>query len=407
MTARRPWFTVSGMFDTIHIDSQVLQYYSALQPKCHYYPEVPPLFTSFGERHFIDSAKRSNAALIPRSLVLRIDIPEDAGDGERFVEQLLREMELVAPLFDDDRDVERLQCRDAPDRLDPEVLERLVDSIARRFHLLDPSRREFLIDFGMTQVDPARITASRALGASRVDSVVTFGLATQSPERFASHLQALLDRRPESIALYDGALVRWRGKPPEVQDARTRLLMLEMGVNRLVSSGYLHAGKGRFTLTDGEPGVHGNDVVGFGPGALSQFGDSISENATGSRHWQDLLDLGRVPVARGAILDLSDRLRAYVLRCLLYEGSLRFVTLRQRFDVEFETAFAAELDELRQLEAQKLVAIDEDRIDVTSHGRYLWHIIAACFDDGLRPTYRAAERIEPHAEEDQRGDIAE
>ena len=71
----------------------------------HHLDAVRPyacLSTAFDEPAWRDEAGRSNAEPIPRSLLLRIEQP---GDSER----LLREIALVAPHFDRDRDAVALQ----------------------------------------------------------------------------------------------------------------------------------------------------------------------------------------------------------------------------------------------------------------------------------------------------------
>jgi len=395
------------MSGKIRFDSRLLRRYAKLKPFQYCHPVVPLPGGDFGERQYRDCAKRSNAALIPKPIFLYAHVPAGAGTDDHAVEQLLRETELVAPLFDYDRDVVRLQCSGAPDRLNRRSLARLVESLARHFHLTDPARWDFLIDLDRTNAAAARITASRAAGARNVEVALTFGLAREAPDAFVSALQALVDAHPDGIHLYDGALKPGGQGSVAAVDAATRLSMLERAVNLLISRGYHYTGNGQFQLRAGGARPFDVDLVGIGPGARSHFGDGISENIADTRRWQGALDARRLPVARGVCLELDDRLRADVLKNLLCAGKVDIAAVERRFGIAFDARFADLLDALRPLEAENLVRISDGHIAVTSQGRYLWHIIADCFESKQRCLRPAVNTAECHVEESQRGDIAQ
>ncbi|MDH4030377.1 MAG: coproporphyrinogen III oxidase, partial [Chromatiales bacterium] len=72
---------------------------------------------------------------------------------------------------------------------------------------------------------------------------------------------------------------------------------------------------------------------------------------------------------------------------LMCQDVVNMAALGQRFDIDFGSHFAAELDALRPLQADGLVEVTEDEIRVSARGRFLLRPIAMAFD-----AYLPAER---------------
>src|SRR3546814_13912018 len=99
---------------------------SDLRPGPRYtsYPTAPQFAASFGEAQFREVARASNEDPIPRRLSLYVHVPfcvspcfycgcnriitRDHGRGATYLHRLEREITLVAPFFDRDRDVIQL-----------------------------------------------------------------------------------------------------------------------------------------------------------------------------------------------------------------------------------------------------------------------------------------------------------
>lgn len=387
-------------------DLPLLQHYAALEPRERGYPEVPPLLAGFGEREYRYHALRSNAELIPRPIRVHARVPGGAGTGERCVERLLREIELVAPLFDDDRDVAGLCLEGEADRLAREPLGWLTASIARRFHVVGPVRWDYCIAV-QTAADIDRIAACRSAGARHVHAGLTFGLAPQTSNEFASLLQTVIGARPERISIDDGALCS-HGEPSlPALGAMERLSTLERADVQLRAAAYRHAGEGRYDLESHAVTRAPGDRIGLGPGATSRIGDGVAANADCIREWQVALDAGRLPVARGVALDFDDRVRADVLRRLLRQGELDTAAIEERFGVAFDSVFTDALSRLRLLESDGLVRICGQRIVATSRGHCLWRILAGCFDRDRHPDQRDRKDVHHHAGTDERGNSAQ
>lgn len=345
--------------------------YATLEPRGPTYPEVPELCATFGDRDYRRHIGRGNDELIPRPISLVLHVPGDPGSSERFTEQLLREIALLAPLFDRDRDVAELRWTGASDRLDEKLNERVLDSIKRHFH----------------------VTA-----AATVVCQVIFGSVRQSPDSLRHALQTAGKTCPDSIDLVDGALLWPRESAFPVMDGRQRLALLEHGVRQLQDMGYSHSYKDRFVLAGSGDRSFEFDQVGIGPGAISFTGGGVCQNAPCLGDWESLLNLQRLPVARGRSLTRTERRRAELLGVLLRGGNVELEAIEQCF-----AAVPDCLEKLRRLEACGLLTKEGERLAASSRGRYLWRILAQCFDPGFKQSERAVHGGGPDVEGRQRG----
>jgi oxygen-independent coproporphyrinogen-3 oxidase len=127
-----------------------------------------------------------------------------------------------------------------------------------------------------------------------------------------------------------------------------------------------------------------SDLVGMGVSSISHIGDSYSQNARDLPHWQQALDEGRLPIWRGMRLSNDDVIRADLIQSLMCQGEVPIAALERRYGIDFGQYFQASLEQLVPLEADGLVVVRPDRIQVTPRGRLLLRIIAMCFDRYLQ-----------------------
>jgi oxygen-independent coproporphyrinogen-3 oxidase len=79
-------------------------------------------------------------------------------------------------------------------------------------------------------------------------------------------------------------------------------------------------------------------------------------------------------------LSADDRLRRDIITEIMCQFSLRFDAMEAAYGIRFETAFASELARLKSLEADGLVEVRDDGIDVLPAGRLLVRNVAMIFD---------------------------
>src|SRR6187401_2298794 len=109
---------------TLQFDAATLHRYDRPGPRYTSYPTAPHFDAEFTEKMLREHIAHSNAWPLPRQLSLYVHVPfcfspcfycgcnriitRDVRRGAPYVERLVREAEMVAPLFDRDRDVVQL-----------------------------------------------------------------------------------------------------------------------------------------------------------------------------------------------------------------------------------------------------------------------------------------------------------
>jgi oxygen-independent coproporphyrinogen-3 oxidase len=440
-------------------DAELLRRYDKPGPRYTSYPTAPRFAAGFGEAQLREVARRSNAEPIPRALSLYAHIPfcfspcfycgcnrvitRDRTRGDAYLARLVREIALVAPLFDRDREVVQLHLGGGtPNFLAAGQLGELMETFQRHFHFAPPARRDFSIEIDPRCVGASDIEALAFMGfnraslgvqdfdravqeaVNRIQSVeetlavieacrqhgfrsvnvdLIYGLPAQTPEGFGRTLDTVVAARPDRLAIYGYAHLPQMFKAQrQIRDEllptpEDKLGLLQLAIERLTAAGYRYIGMDHFALPEDELSVaqeqgtlHRNfmgytthadtDLVGVGVSAISHVGDSYSQNPRDLPGWEAAIDAGRLPTWRGMLLDADDVLRADLIQQLMCHGRIDKRALEDRHGIDFDEYFAAERARLPALAADGLVEEDADCIRATSRGRLLLRIIAACFD---------------------------
>ena len=122
------------------------------------------------------------------------------------------------------------------------------------------------------------------------------------------------------------------------------------------------------------------DLIGLGMSAIGHVGDSFSQNVKDLGVYTAMLDRGQSPIERGYTMSDDDRLRAKVIQEVMCHGKLDFKAISDRFDIDFDAYFAAEIPRLQVLDKDGLIELESDKLRVTDRGRLLLRPIAMVFD---------------------------
>jgi oxygen-independent coproporphyrinogen-3 oxidase len=349
---------------------------------------------------------------------------QELGGGE-----LLSQLHLGGgtPTFLHDGEIERLMAalraafRFVPGaELSIEVDPRTVD--ARRLERL--ARQGFnRISFGVQDVDlqvqqaihrvqPVELVrdlmqAARAVGFGSINADLIYGLPRQTPETFARTVSQVAALRPDRIALYAYAHLPERFKPQrrivpsELPAAQARLAMLSGAIAGFLAHGYAYIGMDHFALP-GDPlavakrqgRLHRNfqgystqpdcDLVALGVSAIGRMGATYSQNAKTLPEYHDAIRHGRFATVRGIELTRDDVLRRAVIMALMCQGRVDFDALELAHMVNPQTHFALELERLNDFQAEGLVEMDDEAIQVTATGWFFVRGIAMTFDRYLQ-----------------------
>jgi len=450
-------------------DIAVVRRYEGIGPRYTSYPTAPQFRDDFGEAQLRRSIWRSNVLAEPRQLSLYVHVPycvspcfycacnrrisRDPARGEEYIERLLQEVRLTAPLFDKRREVIQLHLGGGtPNFLSQPQLARLVASLAAGFRFSRAAERDFSIELdprlvhegdiaalaelgfnrvslGVQDFDPrvqrainrvqgiadtlAVIDACRRSGLRSVNIDLIYGLPLQTAEGFSRTLDTVIAARPERVAVYGYAHMPALFKAQrqinasELPDPETRLSLLQLAVDRLSSVGYRYIGMDHFALPEDdlaraqESGrLHRNfmgytthagcDLLGLGASAISHIDNSFSQNHRAISDWESALDQNRLPLARGLELDSDDLLRADVIQQLMCQGEVDLCATERRHGIDFGAYFADALGRLEPLIADGLVKLESAFIRATPRGRLLLRVIAMLFDRYLVPRSSAA-----------------
>ena len=457
------------MTSNITFDAELLQRYDQPGPRYTSYPTAPAFAAGFGAAQLRDQARRTNQEPIPRALSIYVHVPfcfspcfycgcnriitRDTSRSAPYLQRLAREIELIAPWFDRDREVVQVHLGGGtPNFLRPEQIFDLMESLRSHFHLTTSARRDFSIEldprflntgdiasyaalgfsrasFGVQDFDPvvqravnrvqsveqtlAAITACRDSGFRSVNVDLIYGLPKQTLEGFGRTIDTVTQARPDRIAIYGYAHMPQIFKAQtqideaELPDPVGKLALLQLAIDRLSVAGYRHIGMDHFALADDDLSLaqdagtlHRNfmgytthadcDLIGLGVSAISHIGDSFSQNPRELPAWEIAVDQGQPPVWRGLELSFDDRVRADVIQQLMCNAAIDVAAIERRHDIEFWNYFATGLTRLEQLAEDGLVELGPRRVAATSRGRLLLRIIAMCFDNYLHSNATAA-----------------
>ncbi len=253
----------------------------------------------------------------------------------------------------------------------------------------------------------ALVEASRRLGFESVNVDLIYGLPLQTPESFDRTLEQVKSLRPDRIALYAYAHLPERFKPQrrihaqELPAGATKVAMLSRSLDALTDAGYVYIGMDHFALPGDALAVakrqgrlHRNfqgystqadcDLIALGVSSIGRIGATYSQNAKTLDEYADLLNQGHFPVVRGLALTRDDLIRRSVIMALMCQGHLQYESINLAWLVDFKTLFGPELRQLEDMQAQGLVQLSENGIQVTPMGWFFVRGVAMVFDRYLQ-----------------------
>lgn len=300
--------------------------------------------------------------------------------------------------------------------IDPRTVtrDRLAVLAEQGFNRLSFGVQDFepVVQKAVHRIQPAEqvfdlVAASRELGFESVNVDLIYGLPMQTPETFERTLAQVVTLRPDRIALYAYAHLPERFKPQrrihaqDLPPAGDKLVMLSSAMRVLMAAGYVYVGMDHFALpTDAlavakrQGRLHRNfqgystqpdcDLIALGVSSIGRVGATFSQNVKTLDEYYDLLNHGRLPVARGMALSRDDLVRRTVIMALMCQGSVLFESIELSHLVDFKHYFVAELQTLRGMQDQGLVVLDDLGVHVTELGWFFVRGVAMVFDRYLQ-----------------------
>ncbi|RMD46437.1 MAG: oxygen-independent coproporphyrinogen III oxidase, partial [Aquificota bacterium] len=216
-------------------------------------------------------------------------------------------------------------------------------------------------------------------------------------------IEKVIKLNPDRIANFNYAHVPWLKRLQRMIDEsalpppQEKLDILKMVIEKLTNAGYIFIGMDHFAKPDDELAIaqrertlHRNfqgytthaeaELIAFGATSISMLYDAYAQNYKKLKDYYGAIERGKLPVERGVFLNEDDILRRDIIMRLMSHFQLYKSEIEQKYNIKFDEYFSKEMEELKELEADGLVKLYPDRIDVTPAGRLLIRNIAVTFD---------------------------
>ena len=443
----------------MRVAPELLEKYSKPGPRYTSYPTAPYFTEAFGEKEWREEIARTQAS--GRGLSLYTHIPfcdtlcyycgcnmlatHDYGKATRYLEVLLREIDMLAALTASGRKVEQLHWGGGtPTYLHPEDIMRLGAHLRSRFTFsddieagceVDPRElsREHVhalrqagfnrlslgvqdlddrVQQAVNRVQPESLVRQvfgwmREEGFDSINIDLMVGLPHQTVETFTATLDTVIDIGPDRLAVFGYAHVPWMKKHQKlIQESdlpafATRIQLQQLMLERLSAAGYVYIGMDHFAKpgdelvkAQREKTLHRNfqgytthkdcDIYAFGVSAISQTEDVYVQNHKRLPAYEEHVAIGHLATERGVRVSRDDKIRRDVIVSLMCDLELDRVAFAQKWRLDFDSYFSEGLGELSGLQADGLVEISPAAIRVTELGRLFLRNIAMCFDAYLK-----------------------
>ena len=360
---------------------------------------------------------------------------------KEYVRYIKKEMDLLRSCLLPDRKVTQLHWGGGtPTHLNPDEIDDLASYIQASFNFKDSSENGCEIDpRGLTKahlevlrkngfnrismgvqdfnekvqkatnrIQPEDITRQtvnwiRELGFQSLNLDLIYGLPFQSTETFAETVDKIIDISPDRIAVFNYAHVPWMKKhmslihAEDIPVPEEKLIILKMTIEKLTSAGYVFIGMDHFAKPNDDLAIalkekklyrnfqgystNANaDLYAMGITAISQLQKIYAQNYKTEKEYYNALDRETLPTVKGYQLTEDDELRRFIIMKIMCDFELNFKTVEEKFKIDFKKYFVWGLNNLREMETDDLLTLNDNGIKVTEMGRLLIRNIAMNFD---------------------------
>lgn len=437
------------------IDFKQFTKYSRPGPRYTSYPTAPEFNESFTCKSY-ESILKSQDKNRPLSLYFHLPFCRSAcyfcgcnvvftsknEKKERYIEYLVKELEILSQFLDTSRDVLQLHFGGGtPTFFDDEQLERIIKLIKKHFKNfrddaeisceIDPrflTQRQLdvltcngfnRISYGVQdfneniqkvihRIQPFELTKNvvdmaRDAGLKSINIDLIYGLPYQTLETFKETLALSLKLNPDRLAVFNYAHVPWMKKTMRKFDETTlpspneKLNILKYTIDFFTKNGYKMIGMDHFAKPEDElfgaikkGELHRNfqgyttkggaDLVGVGLTSIGEGESHYVQNHKDMKEYEKALDAGVLPVYRGIELSADDRLRKAVIMELMSNFKLDIAGIEKRFQIDFFDYFGDALAMLEEFVQEGLLSIDKKSLHVNQTGTLLIRNISMPFD---------------------------
>lgn len=255
------------------------------------------------------------------------------------------------------------------------------------------------------------LTRAKEQGFQSTNLDMIYGLPLQTKESFSHTLEKILELDPARLSIFNYAhmptlfAAQRKINEDDMPKPSEKLAILQSTIEFLTHSGYQFIGMDHFAKPNDELAVaqrqgvlHRNfqgyttqedaDLLGLGVSAISQVGNSYSQNQKKLADYYNQLDQQGHAQCRGVALNQDDLIRREVIKKLICNFKLNIKQIELDFDLIFTDYFAEDIKLLQCFIDDQLVDLTTESITVHPKGRLLIRNICMCFDTYLRQKAR-------------------
>ncbi len=247
----------------------------------------------------------------------------------------------------------------------------------------------------------------RESGFESINFDLIYGLPFQTIETLDRTLDKVFELKPDRVALYSYAHVTWVAKQQrgferlDLPSHNEKIEILLHAIRRFVTEDYVHIGMDHFARSSdaltraaesgdlrrnfmGYTTALSEDVIGFGPSAISQCGRDYAQAFRGLDEWETAVKRGDLAICKGHTLSDEDLRRRFVISQIMCSGRVEGSDYEQEFGRKMIDDFPREFVDLAEAERDGLVVFEsDDRFAATAVGKLLLRNLATIFDAHL------------------------
>ena len=261
------------------------------------------------------------------------------------------------------------------------------------------------------------ITAAREMGFRSINIDLIYGLPLQTEGSFKETLNTVLKIRPDRLSVFNYAHLPERFKPQrrinakDLPDASTKLAIHHNAIAQLTLAGYRNIGMDHFALPQDSLSVaqqsgelhrnfqgyttHGNcDLLGLGVSSISQIGDYYLQNSPDLPTYNAMVMNHGSALTKSYKLNSDDHIRRTLITRLICDFELNYAQLSEQTGVNIKRYVADELYQLEAMQAEGMLQLRADGLEVLPLGRLLIRRICMVFDAYInQPSERRYSKI--------------
>lgn len=459
--------SLQQMREELRVGEEFLTRYNRPGPRYTSYPTAPVWNDSFGPDDLEKVHQEAEGAKSPVSLYMHIPfceslclfcacnviIQKNKSVAPPYLGVLKREIERISRGISKSRPVVQFHWGGGtPTYLTPEQIEDLFGTVRERFSFapdaeigieVDPrvTSREHLetlrklgfnrlsmgiqdfhpdVQKAINRIQPFELTrdllfGARELGFDSINVDLIYGLPHQTPTRFATTVDQILELAPDRVALFSYAHVPWLKKQQGsfaafLPEGMQKFEIFRTGLLKFVEAGYLYIGMDHFAKSGDELAISqqqrtlhrnfqgyttkaGADLYGMGVTAISGIQNAYAQNHRELAAWEKAVNERGIATMRGYKLSEDDRLRRAVISRLLCHTVVIKSEIAREFGIDFDDHFAEELRRLQPSRDDGLVLLGPNEIRTTWLGRIFIRNLAMVFDPYLERQQLAAKPL--------------